>query len=105
MRWQVGRTYAVQPARAKNAIARIRITDIRREDVRLISEADAQAEGFKTATEFFLTWCKMHDKRLLLPIIPNYDTGSIVWHGARNELMSRPAKHYAAWVLTFELVT
>lgn len=45
IRWEVGRTYAVQPGRGQKAIARIRITDIRREPLQAITEAEAEAEG------------------------------------------------------------
>lgn len=45
MRWQVGRTYAIQPGRGKNAIGRIRITKIKRERLQDISRPDCLAEG------------------------------------------------------------
>src|SRR5689334_12977544 len=57
----VGKTYAVQPGRGKAAVARIEIIDIKSEDVRQISEADAKAEGFANKLLFLVTWCKMHD--------------------------------------------
>lgn len=102
--WEVGKTYAVQPGRGKPAVARIQIVNIRREDVREISDADVKAEGFETASDFFMTWCKMHDKGQTLPIIPDYYTGAIVWQGVRSELQQRPAERYQAWVLIFRLV-
>ena len=103
--YRLGYTYAVQPGRNKPAVARIRITDFWREDVRNISPEDVRAEGFTSEVEFFLTWCRMHDKSLTLPIIPDYDTGAIVWNGMKDDLAARPSKFYYAWVLTFELVT
>jgi hypothetical protein len=102
--WQVGRDYAVQPGRGKAQVARIRITGVRLEDVREISDGDVKAEGFETASDFFITWCKMHDKSQMLPIVPDYFTGSIVWQGVRSELQQRPAERYQAWALTFEVV-
>ena len=73
---------------------RIRITDIRREDVRKISEADARAEGFTSSLEFLRVWCGMHDK------------GAIKASQAGDYLMlgARPAALYDAWALTFEAV-
>ena len=44
-KWTVYRTYAVQPGRGQKAIARIRITGIRREALQAISIGDACAEG------------------------------------------------------------
>lgn len=41
----IGHTYAVQPGRGKPAVARIRITEIRREKLMNISEDDAADEG------------------------------------------------------------
>jgi hypothetical protein len=46
-RWQVGRTYAVQPGRGKKAVGRIRITGIRREWLDDISGEDCLAEGIQ----------------------------------------------------------
>ena len=44
--YQVGTTYAVQPGRAKKAVAYIVLRSIRDQRVISISEADAIAEGF-----------------------------------------------------------
>jgi len=43
--FKVGQEYAVCPGRGKPAVARIRMTDIRRETFRDITEDDAIAEG------------------------------------------------------------
>src|SRR5690606_33116659 len=59
--WAVGKTYAVQPGRGKSAIGRIRITGIREQDVREISDADVRAEGFAFKADFLNTWTQMHD--------------------------------------------
>lgn len=74
-RWHIGQTRAVQPGRGQKAVARIRITAIRREDVRQISDEDVKAEGFASRADFLRLWEQMH------------------------------GQHYDAWVLTFELVT
>jgi len=44
-KWQVGRTYAVQPGRGKKAVGRIRMMKIRRERLQEITQEDALAEG------------------------------------------------------------
>jgi hypothetical protein len=113
IKWQVGRTYAVQPSRTSKAVARIRITDIRREDVRTISAEDAHAEGFGTDPcysaqfAFLETWIFMHDKELWrkLPrdaVMPGWRLAQIPDPVSR--LQSRPAALYDAWVLDFEVV-
>lgn len=97
--YQVGKTYAVQPGRRQKAVARIRILGIRREDVRDISDADVQAEGFESWMSFMLTWTKMHDPKFCqewwrdeLSVTPRYLKSQ------------RPAARYDAWALTFEVV-
>lgn len=45
LKWRVGRTYAICPGRGKTGVARIKITEIRRQNLREISIPDAEAEG------------------------------------------------------------
>ncbi len=59
-RWQVGKTYAVQPGRSKRAVARFKALEVRRELVTDISEEDAHAEGFSGRADFLAAWRKMH---------------------------------------------
>jgi hypothetical protein len=89
-----GQTYAVQPGRGQKSVARVRITNIRREDVRAISETDAKAEGFSSPSQFLRVWCEMHDKPALYPT----DEGMLIL------VDGRPAARYDAWALTFEVV-
>lgn len=112
-RWEVGKTYAVQSGRGKPAIGRIRITGIREQDVREISDADVCAEGFVfNKADFLKTWTQMHDK-------PGYLMADLmageyqrlgmtvplhVWAEWENYLQNRPAERYQAWVLEFQLV-
>lgn len=101
--------------------ARIRIADIRREDVRGISYEDACAEGFKHPDGiadtiyggFLHTWCKMHDKQAVWEFDPQrvdywINTGKrrelVGFDTVKDVIANRPAKFYEAWVLTFELV-
>lgn len=58
--YQVGKTYAVQPARGKRAVARIRVTRLRCEDVGDISAEDAHAEGFASPCAFLEAWRAIH---------------------------------------------
>ncbi len=99
--YEVGQVLAVQPGRGKPAVARIRITAIRREDVREISDADVEAEGFETRLDFFDVWCDMHDHSFHKQYLYNSDMG-YEWNDYG--LALRPAERYTAWALTFELV-
>ncbi len=105
--YQVGKTYAVQPGRGKPAVARIQITDIRREDVRNISDGDAKAEGFDSVPSFYFVWASIHDKAYVKAIatLNPADTWIPSIHGPWGAGLSRrPAALYDAWVLTFKLV-
>lgn len=98
--YQVGKDYAVQPGRTKPAIARIRITGIRREDVREIDLEDVVAEGFKYEGEFLYTWCSMHDPKGY----SEYFKQRVYPQQPAVFLKSRPDNRYQAWALTFEVV-
>ena len=92
-----GKTYAVQPGRGKHAVGRIRITGLRREDVREISDDDVKAEGFSSYRDFMWTWISMHDK----------SHAAMIERGELNTdygVKHRPADRYDAWVIEFELV-
>jgi len=91
--YTLNKNYAVQPEHGKPTIARIRITNIRRQDVREIDAYDARAEGFATWMSFLDTWLLMHDKPMLSK-----------WEHWIKRLEDRPAERYQAWALTFELV-
>ncbi len=54
-KYRVGKTYAVQPSRNAAAVARIRLTGLRRQRAGEISLEDAQAEGYASREEFFAT--------------------------------------------------
>ena len=97
-RWQVGKTYAIQPGRGKKAVGRFAVTAIRREDVRTISEADARLDGFSAPADFWLAWTSMHDElihKTLKEVHPSH---------FMNFLLERQASLYDAWVIEFELV-
>jgi len=69
-KWEVGRTYSVQPGRGKPAIGRIRVIAIRRERVQDMSLKDCAAElgmyrdayGGMTGlySEFMFLWQEVH---------------------------------------------
>jgi hypothetical protein len=92
-KWIPGRTYAVQPSRTEKGIARIRITGVRRQDVRRISQVDARAEGFSGPEQFLQLWMLMHLR------VDHPDLSTIV-----EDSWQCPAAAFHAWVIEFELV-
>ena len=95
--WKVGNTYAVQPGRGQKAVARIRILQISKQDVRHITAEEARAEGFNSEVEFFEVWCKMHDPK-------GFELLAKPYYGHWMDFLHRPAERYTAWVIRFELV-
>jgi hypothetical protein len=75
--YEVGKSYAVQPGRGKKAVARIKITNLKREKICSIRTQDAKAEGFTSRKAFFAAWYAIH--------------------GAKANLEAE------VWVITFEL--
>lgn len=80
--------------------ARIRITDIREEDARRISEADVRAEGFDWFESFIGTWVEMHDNCKATQGVDMWCNSRLL----RPVLATRPDERYQCFVLTFELV-
>jgi hypothetical protein len=60
-RYRVGSDYAVQPGRGKEAIARLKVLEVREEPVGAITHADARAEGFRNVAAFKAAWVRIHD--------------------------------------------
>ncbi len=104
-KWQVGRTYALQPGRGQPAIGRIRIVRIRRERVQDISEEDALAEGCEGL------WCPVEGWHNLAdnPGLTSFerdprDHYAWLWNTIYDRPGVRWADNPAVWVLEFELV-
>lgn len=105
----------------------IRITNIRKEDVRNISPADAIAEGFRpdnarvpveAVCKFLETWTKMHDPAFVFWFEPrivdwmwytnrrgmrNGESCTGSWDSVLEAMKKRPANRYQSWALDFEL--
>jgi len=96
-KYEVGKTYAVQPGRGKKAVARIRVLRVWLEDVRFIRLEDVYAEGFPTHKKFWTLWATLHDKSVRID--PKWGELTIF-----AELFGRPAEFYEAWAIEFELV-
>lgn len=69
VKWEVGRTYAVQPKRAakthihNGSPLRIRITGLRLARLQDITEEDAQAEGVPSVEEYRRLWKNINKAR------------------------------------------
>jgi hypothetical protein len=59
-KWQVGHSYAVQPARGKRAVGRIRMIAISIQALGHINAEEALAEGFQTLDAFRQAWIQIH---------------------------------------------
>jgi hypothetical protein len=116
LHWQVGKSYAIQPGRGKPGVGHVTVTNIRFEDVRMISLDDAKAEGFETVVEFLAVWVGFYDKHIQLAHV-DHDRWHLIFNGdlTVNGIVSaeaalgflkehRPARLYEGWALTFELV-
>lgn len=102
--YEVGKQYAVMPARGVKGlrkVADIEITRIRREDVREITESDAIAEGFYADVDFWHTWVDMHDKSFYETFAYAADADYLDEYG----FFGRPDKYYDAWALDFRVIT
>lgn len=92
LRWEVGRTYSVQPGQYKKGVGQIRVTGLRREPLQAMTEADAILEGE-------------------LPPDPaaGRSDSALDRFRARWDSTHEPGAQFASnpdvWVITFELVS
>lgn len=108
VKWQVGKDYAIQPARGVASIGRYRLIDVWRQDVRTLTTEQIKAEGweikeFDSVTQypdlwFLRLWVSMHDKlaRVKLGQKPR-----IEWH---DYLAQRPAEYYMTWRMSITVL-
>ena len=103
-KWQVGKTYAIQPGRGKKAVGRIRITDIRRECVQDISEDDARAEGIEYSIEVNTVGSLATQIEFGFTIGRRRDVYAELWDTIHTKPGTRWVDNPEVFVLTFELV-
>lgn len=96
LKWVVGCDYAVQPGRGKPGVCRIRITNIRQEQLQRISDMDAIAEGINWDESAF------HASEGTLPT-PREEYADL-WDSINTRPGTRWADNPEIWVISFELV-
>jgi hypothetical protein len=99
-KWQVGATYAVQPARGQKAIARIRLLEIRQERLQDIDEEGAIAEGCKECTVLEGDWYSNTSPQ----IMSAREVYEQIWYGLHTKRGERWDDNPLVWCLRFELV-
>lgn len=92
VKWEVGKTYAIQPGRGVAAIGRFTLLDIRRERVQDISEADAKAEGVEPLRVFAT------GELLYKPAF------AYLWNEINGDGAGAFGDNPEVWVLVFEVV-
>lgn len=97
VKWQVGKTYAVQPGRGQKAVGRIRITAIRQERLQDISKDDAVAEGCHESW-----WGREDYERQSARSM--FSMFSEVWDDIHTKPNTRWNDNPLVWALQFELV-
>ena len=75
IRYEVGKTYAIQPGRGKKAVGRILIMAIRKEWLHDITEEDARAEGVADWNAFVNLWFDLYG----LDAKKGWDANPMVW--------------------------
>jgi hypothetical protein len=98
--YYVGQILSAQPNRGQKGVAKIRILQLQKRDVRSYSEAEIAAEGYGSALEFYKTWYGMH--------FPAYvkllDEGRVTAEWWLDSMKAQIAKHNTALFIRFELV-
>jgi hypothetical protein len=98
--YYVGQILSAQPNRGQKGVAKIRILQLQKRDVRSYSEAEIAAEGYGSALEFYKVWYGMH-----LPPFLRLLTEEWVTPDKWLEMLSpQIAKHNTALFIRFELV-
>lgn len=106
LKWQVGRDYAIQPARGVKSVGSYRIDDIWWQDVRRTTLQQAIDEGFVYRIDFLHLWGLMHDpefkwefdSRILDYRVSVGHKKYILDSAQMLEMIdTRPAEHYQAW--------
>jgi hypothetical protein len=96
--YYVGQVLSVQPKRGAKGVAKIRVLELAKRDVRYFTKEDIKREGFSDYRQFIQVWCSMHDKWL-------YKKAMRETFDFFDAVGVRPDELYTALVIRFELVT
>jgi hypothetical protein len=97
IKWQVGKTYAVQRGRGQKQIGRIRLNAIQRERLQDIEYQDAMDEGVYAGDYW--------DEELMMYGAPDIiDLYAELWDSIHTDKGTRWEDNPMVWVLVFELV-
>lgn len=100
---RVGMDVPVQPGRLSRAVGRHKLLEIRKQDARRISGADAAAEGYQTPWHFLIdAWLPMHDPDALDQVVLPGDLHALSSIPPHVALSARPPHRYLCHALTFE---
>ena len=101
IKWQVGRTYAIQPGRGKKARGRFLLTGLRDERLLSISGKDAVAEGFNTVQRTAPGVVLIPDPKIADAIVKE---AFFEYWDSIHKPKHRARKNPVVWVLALELV-
>jgi hypothetical protein len=107
-RFQVGKSYAVQPGRGRAARGRVLVTAVRLGLAGDVTFEDARAEGFRTRDEWRAAWVRLHDRAWLEQRCAYSAEGELVAEPGDDALLERFAEWWAdrrVWALTFRVDT
>ena len=106
LRWAVGRDYAVQPGRTKKSLGRIKILEIRRENLQDITVKDVEAEGIDVVRHMpLIVPPGTTEERLdALALRVAHGLFEALWDSINTKKGTRWADNPIVWVLAFEFV-
>lgn len=99
--YQVGQVLSVQPNRGQKGIAKIRVTELARRDVRNFTDEDIRREGFETRLGFYKVWYGMHFPSFVKLLEDDFVTED--WW--LDSIKAQAKTHNDALVITFELLS
>lgn len=92
LKWQVGKTYAIQPGRNAKGVGLIKLTSIGVDWLQCISDADSEREGYPVAP------------RTGVSVYEGLNEFITIWNALNTRKGTRWEDNPLVWILTFELL-